>query len=202
MIDTTGRTMKRYILTGTSGAGKTTILRALETQGYAVVDEAATAVIALEQARGEAEPWSRPSFIDNVVAVQQQRQTQPANTAINVQIYDRSPICTYALSTYLGHPISAALSAEIVRITHEQIYERQVYFIRNLGFCTPTAARRISFKDSLEFERIHEETYHAFGYELVNIPAGRLTDRVATVGNSITQLTSRTTLRANSARSE
>lgn len=195
MIGTTGdnggTTMKRYILTGTPGAGKTSILRVLETHGYGIVDEAATAVIALEQARGDAEPWSQPSFIDNVVAMQRQRQTQPAAAATNVQVYDRSPICTYALSTYLGHPISATLSAEIDRITHEQIYERQVFFIRNLGFCEPTAARRISFEDSLEFERIHEESYHAFGYELVDIPAGRLTDRVATVRNSISQLTSR-----------
>ena len=33
--------MKRYILTGTPGAGKTAILRALETEGFDVVEEAA-----------------------------------------------------------------------------------------------------------------------------------------------------------------
>lgn len=42
--------MPRYILTGTSGAGKTAILRQLELNGHVVVEEAATDVIALENA--------------------------------------------------------------------------------------------------------------------------------------------------------
>ncbi len=60
--------MKRYILTGALGAGKTAILRLMESLGYGVVEEAATAVIALEQARGDPEPWTRAFFIDEVVA--------------------------------------------------------------------------------------------------------------------------------------
>ena len=44
--------MKRFILTGTPGAGKTAILRQLEIEGFGVVEEAATDVIALWQARG------------------------------------------------------------------------------------------------------------------------------------------------------
>jgi predicted ATPase len=180
--------MKRFVLTGTPGAGKTSILRALESKGHCVVEEAASEVIALEQARGKTEPWFQSSFIDDIVALQRRRQTQPAVSATNVQIYDRSPICTYALSVYLEHPISATLSVEIDRIRHEHVYERQVFFIRNLGFCEPTAARRISFEDSLEFERIHEESYRAFGFELIDIPAGSLTDRVVTVTRLISQL--------------
>ena len=58
--------MKRFVLTGTPGSGKTAILRQLEGEGYGVVEEAATDVIALEQAKGIAEPWTRPAFIDRV----------------------------------------------------------------------------------------------------------------------------------------
>lgn len=42
--------MPRYVLTGAPGAGKTAILRQLEIEGHAVVEEAATDVIALAQA--------------------------------------------------------------------------------------------------------------------------------------------------------
>jgi len=48
--------MRRFVLTGTPGAGKTAILRQLELDGFAVVEEAATDVIALQQAQGVAEP--------------------------------------------------------------------------------------------------------------------------------------------------
>src|SRR5258708_34917239 len=70
--------MKRYILTGTPGAGKASILHELKSQGYCVVEEAATDVIALEQRRGNLEPHLRPDFIDAFVRLHNQRQVEPA----------------------------------------------------------------------------------------------------------------------------
>ncbi|WP_078631911.1 ATP/GTP-binding protein [Streptomyces resistomycificus] len=148
--------MRRYVLTGTPGAGKTTILRRLGELGYQVVEEAATSVIARAQARGEDQPWTRASFIDEIVTLQRQRQLEATGP---LQVFDRSPVCAHALATYLGRPVSPALAAELERITSEDVYERRVLFIRNLGFCEPTAARRISFEESLAFEKVHEESY-------------------------------------------
>ena len=59
--------MRRFIITGAPGAGKTAIIRQLELDGFSVVEEAATDVIAAAHARGTAEPWMNPSFIDLVV---------------------------------------------------------------------------------------------------------------------------------------
>ena len=70
------------------------------------------------------------------------------------------------------------LANEMERIKEEKIYERQVFFIENLGFCEPTQARRISFEDSLRFEKLHEETYRSFGYEIVRVAPLKLSDRV------------------------
>ncbi len=89
--------MTRYILTGAPGAGKTALLRLLERRGYAVVEEAATDVIALEQARGREEPWTDPGFIDLIIALQKQRQT-----GVGSGFFDRSPVCTLALSAFLA----------------------------------------------------------------------------------------------------
>ncbi len=170
--------MKRYILTGTPGCGKTSIIRSLEVAGYVVVEEAATDIIALRQAQGIAEAWMRPSFIDDITNLQKQRQMRVADLSSTVQFYDRSPLCTYALSVWLGYPISATLAKEIERIEIAQIYQKQVFFIENLGFCEPTDARKISFEDSLRFEKVHEETYRSFGYECIRVAPQELSARV------------------------
>lgn len=173
--------MKRFILTGAPGAGKTVILRQLELDGFSVVEEAATDVIALQQAQGIAEPWTYPSSIDAVVDLQRQRQLRASSELADVQFHDRSAVCTAALAAYLGHPISDGLSRELERIKTEAIFQKRVFFIRNLGFITPTEARQISFEETLRFERIHEETYRNFGYEIVSVVPGSLLDRVAAI---------------------
>ncbi|HZC44839.1 MAG TPA: AAA family ATPase [Candidatus Acidoferrum sp.] len=180
--------MKRYILTGTPGCGKTSIIRSLELDGCCVVEEAATDIIALRQAQGIAEPHTDASFIDDITNLQQQRQTQTAGPSSAVQFYDRSPLCTYALSRWLGFPISKTLADEMERIRAEQIYQKQVFFIENLGFCEPTQARKITFEDSLRFEKLHEETYRDFGYECIRIAPLELDSRVEQIKQYVSAL--------------
>ena len=177
--------MKRFIVTGTPGAGKTAIIRQLEYVGFSVVEEAATDVIALEQALGIAEPWTHPSFIDAVAHLQKQRQMHASGNGDEVQFHDRSPFCTAALARYLGHPVSAEFSRELKRIQAEAIYQRRIFFVRNLGFITPTEARRISFQESLRFERIHEETYRDFGFEIFSVEPRSVGERVAAIKAAI-----------------
>jgi predicted ATPase len=173
--------MKRYILTGTPGSGKTSILQALKNQGYAVVEEAATAIIAFEQRRGNREPWRQPDFIDKIVRLQQQCQIGTSMEAAALQFYDRSPLCTYALSRYLGYLPCPSLLEELERMEREHIYQRQVFFIDFLGFIEPTEARRITLEEALRFERIHAETYASFGYDCVHIAPSSLAQRVESV---------------------
>jgi len=170
-------TNERYILTGTPGSGKTAILRALELAGYLVVEEAATDIIALRHAQAIAEPHTHPAFIDDITNLQKHRQMRIADLA-QLQFYDRSPICTYALAVFLNFPISKTLAEEMARLEKAQIYQKQVFFIENLGFCEPSAARKITFEDSLKFEKVHEETYRSFGYECIKIAPQELSARV------------------------
>jgi len=173
--------MKRYILTGTPGSGKTSLLHALKSQGYSVVEEAATDVIAFEQRRGNPEPWIQADFIDTIIRLQQQRQLEASMSADELQVYDRSPICTLALSRYLGYSPSPCLREELERIERERIYQRQVFFLENLGFCQPSEARKITFEESLHFENIHAEIYTLLGYGLIKIAPEPLWERVRTI---------------------
>jgi predicted ATPase len=173
--------MKRFILTGAPGSGKTCVIRRLELEGFGVVEEAATDVIAFEQSLGNAEPWKSASFLHAVAGLQKIRQLRAAYHPDDIQFHDRSVVCTAALARYLGHPVTAILNQELERIRKDAVFETRVFFLENLGFITPTEARRISFEETLRFERIHEATYREFGFEIVPIRPATVLERVAMI---------------------
>jgi len=173
--------MRRFIITGAPGAGKTAIIRQLELDGHSVVEEAATDAIAAAQAQGTGQPWTHPSFIDVVAHLQRDRQMRASYQPDEVQFHDRSVVCTAALAVYLGSPFSPFLEGELERVKKEAIFQNRVFLIRNLGFITPTEARRISFEETVRFEKIHEETYRDFGFELFPVEPGSLLERVSII---------------------
>jgi len=177
--------MRRYIITGAPGAGKTAIIRHLELDGFSVVEEAATDVIAAAQAQGTVQPWTYPSFIDAIANLQRERQIRASSQPDEVQFHDRCVVCTAALAIYLGYPFSPILATELERVKKEATFQNRVFFIRNLGFVTPTEARRISFEDTVRFEKIHEETFRKFGFELVSVEPGSLAERVSVIKAAI-----------------
>jgi predicted ATPase len=169
---------KRYILTGTPGSGKTSLIRLLEITGNTVIEEAVTDIIILEQAQGVDEPWKNTSFVDQVITLQRQRQDNANSLISKVQFFDRSPYCCMALSHYLGIEPPDNLLKEIKRTEKEKIYQKQVFFIENLGVCQSSEARKISFEEALYFEKIHEDVYLSFGFTLIKIAPQTIAERV------------------------
>ena len=177
--------MKRYILTGAPGAGKTVILRQLEIDGFSVVEEAATDIIALWQARGIAEAWTRPEFIDTIASLQQTRELKAACVPDSVQFHDRSVVCTAALADYLGVAQPQNLIDALERIKTQNVFQKRVLFIKNLGFVTPTQARRITYEETVRFEQIHESTYRDHEFEIISIGPGSVSDRVREIKRAL-----------------
>ena len=167
---------RRIILTGAPGAGKTAIVRRLELDGFRVVEEAATDLIALRQAEGVLEPWTEPTFIDDVLALQQRREVGAMALTAPVVIFDRSPACSLALARHLGRVPSTALS-EAVEAMAGSSADCRVLLVRGLGFVTPTAARRLSLAEAQRFECLHEAVYRELGFEPIDIPPGPLQQR-------------------------
>jgi predicted ATPase len=177
--------MKRYILTGAPGAGKTAVIRQLEMDGFSVVEEAATDVIALWQAKGIQEPWTRLEFIDAVLSLQRTRERRADLGPDVPQFHDRSVVCTAALADYLGFPHSRTLQQELQRVRTESVFESTVFLLKNLGFITPTDARKINYEETVRFERIHEQAYRDLGFEITLIDPGSVSERVKQIKYSL-----------------
>lgn len=161
--------MKKYILTGAPGSGKTSIIRALEMRNYAVIEEAATDIIAYEQSQGVKEPWKNKDFINKIAALQKHREQQAKLAGTFPLFCDRSLICTYALALFLEIDPPAALLEDIPKMREDDTLQREVFFIENLGFIKNTEARQISFEETLRFEQIHREAYEKFGFSCISI---------------------------------
>jgi predicted ATPase len=168
--------MQRFILTGAPGAGKTILIRELERLGYPVVEEAATDVIELEQARNNLRPHEHTQFIEKIMQLQLHRMKIVAGT---VQFHDRSLVCTAALAEYLGYPIPTALHQAI--IDTRDLFEPRVFFVRLLGFITPTSARRITLEQSQQFEAVHETTYRRLGFDLEYVQPADIDTRIRSI---------------------
>src|SRR5262249_25052154 len=120
--------MRRFIITGAPGAGKTAIIRQLELDGFSVVEEAATDGLAAARAQGKAELWRYPSFIDTIAHLQRDRQIRASYQPDEVQFHDRCVICTATLAVHLSHPFSPFLTSELERVQKEAIYQNRVFF--------------------------------------------------------------------------
>ncbi len=172
--------IKRFILTGTPGSGKTSVIMELEKLGHSVIHETATDVIALEQSKGIERPWESNDFTDKIIHMQKERQMDATGA---LQFYDRAPFCTYALGKYLSYckniafTPSPVLLDEIDRCLKNSVYQNNVFFFENLGFITHTDARKISYEDALVFEQIYLDVYKEFGFEIVLVPKQSIEER-------------------------
>src|SRR5262249_20674237 len=118
-------------------------------------------------------------------ARQGQGRQGPVGGGVTVQVHDRSAVCTLALACYLGHPVPPVLEQEVAWATGDGSFDRRVFFVRLLGLIEATAVRRISYADSQAFDAIHEGCYRRLGFDLVDVPAGTVAERVAAIGAHI-----------------
>jgi predicted ATPase len=173
--------MQHIILTGMPGAGKSTLIDALSTAGFLTVAEAATDIITERQANGVKSPWLSPDFLEAVVSLQVSRRQAMAGAAGALCFYDRSPICTYALATFLGKAPPASLRTAIESMRTEAQYAPVVLCVESLGQIENTPVRQIDFESALSFGEKHRVAYRQFGYQCLSIPNGSVDERLQEV---------------------
>ncbi|MCX6748243.1 MAG: ATP-binding protein [Candidatus Pacearchaeota archaeon] len=169
----------RYILTGGPGCGKSSVLLAAELQGGAIIREAAEDFIRLQQARGIAKPWEEADFQDKILELQLERERFADKIGLRRVLLDRGTLDGLAYYQIQGRKPSKMIKVEMekhrARKPHKP-YEL-VFLIENLGDCQRTEVRREDLKEALELERLQEQNYRDFGYDVVRIPAGKVDER-------------------------
>ena len=177
-------TIRRFILTGTPGSGKTAIINHLSALGYKTIPEAATELIQAAQSNPLnpiERPWEDVNFIRKILDRQMQDLKKSSSL---IQFYDRSPFCTYALLVYLAkiRKINIKNIKNILEnLVTQDIFQKTVFFCDQLDFIEQTSVRQISYEDAKCFEDIHREVYTQFGFSLHRLEPKPIDDRVAEI---------------------
>ncbi|PFG45580.1 putative ATPase [Vibrio sp. ES.051] len=165
--------MNPIIITGGPGAGKTTLLSALEACGYATFPEGSRHLIEQQsQLDNGILPWTNlPEFAKLCLELmgKQKRQALSANVAF----VDRAIPDIVAYLQVGGCHVDQAFLTEIAG------YHSQVFTCRpEASIYVQDEVRPHSFEEALKIHQSLVDTYVDLGYEVVEVPWGRVEERV------------------------
>ena len=176
-------TIKRYIITGGPGVGKTTLINHLrDLKGAAIVEEAATRVIKAEFAAGVTTPWADgEKFRAKIIDLQKEDRAAIARSDLAAKslFFDRSEVDTISYCSYFGATPTPEIARDVADIV--SYYNPIVFLVENLGHCERTDVRPESVEEALKIESAIAESYRALGFQIVRIKAGPVEERAAAV---------------------
>ncbi len=177
--------VKRYVLTGGPSSGKTSIIIALEMQGFPVIREAAEDYILLENAKGNEKPWEDKDFQHNILRIQKQRESAIPD-CIREAFIDRG--IADGLAYYQKENRKPPwLQLEAIEYLKKRPYDR-VFLIENIGECAKGYIRRENQEEALWLERQQYENYKSIGHEVIRIANIPLDERLRKITDSLCRI--------------
>jgi len=171
--------MKRYVITGGPGSGKSCVILELELRKEWVTREAAEDYIKLRQAHRIPKPWEEKDFQQKILDLSIQRESRvPRN--IERVFHDRSVIDGLAYEpegTDIYTNILRAATQREKRLDNLNSYDG-IFMVELLGEFETTITRREDRKKALELQSKFDKAYRGLGYSPIYVPAGSLDERV------------------------
>ena len=155
--------MRKYVITGGPGIGKTSVIEVLASRGFTIVPEAARIIVEEEKLKGsDALPWRDiGKFQEKVVT----RQLALENSIHGNEVFlDRSIIDGYAYCKNAKVPVPQAIT-ENARSRYDKVFL--------LDPIDTYETDSVRFESLEEGQKIHSaiiSAYKTFGYELNTVP--------------------------------
>ena len=164
-----------YVITGAPGAGKTALLRELESRGYRCVPEVARQIIQ-EQVRdgGDALPWANTARYAELMLTRSIGSYLAHAPSDGITFADRGipDTLTYARVIELPETIAMRRACENYR------YNRRVFMAPAWQEIYHTdAERKQSWADAVRVHEILVRVYEELGYECLELPRASVKER-------------------------
>jgi predicted ATPase len=177
--------MKKIVLTGAPGSGKSSIIRVLQYDlNERTIAEAAEDIIKILQGQGIEKPWEREDFQDRILELQLQREQQVEELEGRVFI-DRGILDGLAYYQLQGKTSSEAMK-QAIENTRER-YEK-IFLIEGGNSCEKNAVRREDLEEAKKLEELQYRNYTEAGYSVERVPYLGIAKRARRILESLTEL--------------
>lgn len=166
-----------FVLTGSPGSGKTTLIEALAAEGYATAPEAGRNIIRDQViVGGSALPWRDKTLFAELMLAWELRSHHTVSGLAGPVFFDRGVLDTLAYLLLSGLPVPAHMekAAEHFR------YNRRVFIAPPWPEIFSQDAERKQDLDEAKrtFDAL-ADTYPRYGYELITLPRTSVEKRLA-----------------------
>jgi predicted ATPase len=170
------RLLPKYVLTGGPGAGKSSLLLALERLNYHCAEEVSRQLIVEQVARGSGcLPWKDLSCFADKVLQRMVAQYRQAASRTGITFFDRGIPDIIAYLKVAGLPLKENFPAAVQQCP----YNRCVFMLppwKDIYVNDPE--RWQTYEEAVALYEALRETYQHFGYTLIDLPRGTLAQRV------------------------
>ena len=172
-----------FILTGGPGSGKSTLIHALEQNGYACSIEAGRGIIQ-DQVRIDANglPWRDPALFAELMLSWEMRSYQIAQSAPGTVFFDRGVLDVVAYLRLTGVPVPHYMR----RASNLFQYSQSVFIAPPWKeIFHEDRERKQTFEEAVRTYETLVQTYREYDYKLVEIPRVSVDERVRFILNAV-----------------